>query len=112
MSSLSDINRIAEQVLEGSSGENRAAPASPISSYSLLAPIAICLQIVVEIEYGLKPKILSEDMSDLLCFYLVDVQLSVLMVVAERHNPAHHIPFFFEAATLSRMRSPVTSRSN
>jgi hypothetical protein len=27
-------------------------------------------------------------------------------------TPPIHMPFFFEAATLSRIRSPVTSRSN
>ena len=84
MSSLSDINRIAEKVIEGSSGENRASLASAISSYSLFAPIAICLQVVVEIEDGPKPKILSEDMSDLFGFYLVHMQLSVLMIVEGR----------------------------
>ncbi len=33
-------------------------------------------------------------------------------VVAQREIPPSHMPFFLEAAILSRMRSPVTSRPN
>src|SRR5258707_10425929 len=52
-------------------------------------------------------------MSDRLGFGLVDDELPVLDVVAERGlTPPIHMPFFLEAAILSRMRSPVTSRSN
>jgi hypothetical protein len=33
-------------------------------------------------------------------------------IIGRGTTPPIHMPFFFEAATLSRMRSPVTSRSN
>ena len=39
-------------------------------------------------------------------------QLACFEVVPERYGPPTHIPFFFEAAILSRIRSPVTSLSN
>jgi hypothetical protein len=41
-----------------------------------------------------------------------DDQLAVPPAIPERRHPAHPHPFFFEAAILSRMRSPMTSRSN
>ena len=40
------------------------------------------------------------------------VQRPVLDPVTERDDPPIHMPFFFEAVILSRIRSPVTSRSN
>jgi hypothetical protein len=43
---------------------------------------------------------------------LDDMQRAVLDPVAQGIHAAIHIPFFFEAAILSRIRSPVTSRSN
>ena len=40
-------------------------------------------------------------------------RLAVFDVIAERRHAAHpHAPCFFEAAILSRTRSPITSRSN
>jgi hypothetical protein len=50
MSGPSDVNRIAEQVVEGPPREYRTAMVTPIGSNPLLAAIAICLQVVVEIE--------------------------------------------------------------
>src|SRR5208283_3495953 len=41
-----------------------------------------------------------------------DDKFSFLDVVAERRLPAINMSFPFDAAILSRMRSPVTSRSN
>jgi hypothetical protein len=41
-----------------------------------------------------------------------DDQLAILDRITERGDPAIHIPFFLEAAILSRTRSPMTSRSN
>ena len=43
---------------------------------------------------------------------LHDMQGARLDPVAERTTPPIQMPFFLEAAILSRMRSPVTSRSN
>jgi hypothetical protein len=40
----------------------------------------------------------AKDISDGLGFSLVDDQLPLLHVVAERRIAAHHMPFFFEAA--------------
>ena len=42
----------------------------------------------------------------------VDDERALVGVITERHMPPIDMPFFFEAAILSRMRSPVTSRSN
>src|SRR6516225_1017110 len=41
-----------------------------------------------------------------------DYQLAVLHPIPQRRHSAHPHPFLFEAAILSRMRSPMTSRSN
>jgi hypothetical protein len=51
-------------------------------------------------------------MNDGASFLLVDDKLSVLHVIAKRRQAAHPHAFFLEAAILSRMRSPATSRSN
>ena len=60
----------------------------------------------------LQLRIAPEDVPDRLGLGLVDDELAVRDVVAERRVPPIHMPFCLEAAILSRMRSPVTSRSN
>jgi hypothetical protein len=109
---LSDINRIAEQVVKGSSGENRAASTPPIGSDPLLAPIAIRLEVVVEIEDGSEPKILIEDVPDLFRFCFVDMELSILVVIAKRDNAAHPHALLLRGRDLVANAFPVTSRSN
>src|SRR5206468_268543 len=54
----------------------------------------------------------GEDMAYRLGLGRVDDEGAVGGVITERHIAPIHIPFFFEAAILSRIRSPVTSRSN
>ena len=54
-----------------------------------------------------------KNMAHHLCLVLIDDEI----VDSRRHTltegrPPIHQPFFFDAAILSRMRSPVTSRSN
>ena len=53
-----------------------------------------------------------EDVADGLGFRRIHDQLAICNIVAQRRTPPIHMPFCFEAAILSRMRSPVTSRSN
>ena len=57
-------------------------------------------------------KIEPVEGADDLGLALDDDEGAVLLGKAEGHKPPIHMPFFFEAAILSRMRSPVTSRSN
>ncbi len=57
-------------------------------------------------------KIRSKDVADGCGLALVDNQLSFFRPVAERRHGPIHMAFFLEAAILSRIRSPVTSRSN
>ena len=52
------------------------------------------------------------DMPDRIGFLCIDDELSVDGVKPKRRIAAHPHDFFFEAAILSRIRSPVTSRSN
>ena len=63
--------------------------------------------------HGTKVDIGSEDGAHDLGFFLVDRQgarVILRRLVAKRHSAPIHMPL--EAAILSRMRSPVTSRSN
>jgi len=62
---------------------------------------------------GLERQIAPIDLSDSLGFSFVDDQLAVFDVVAQgRHAAQIHKPFFFDAATLSRTLSLMSSRSN
>jgi hypothetical protein len=55
---------------------------------------------------------LLEDLAHAFGFWLVDDESTVSTVVTEGDDAPIHMPFFFEAATLSRILSPVSSRSN
>src|SRR5271155_3680021 len=61
---------------------------------------------------GFTLEIALEERAHGLGMILDDVQCPVLDPVAQRNHAAHPYPLFFEAAILSRIRSPVTSRSN
>ena len=57
-------------------------------------------------------QIALEDESDRLSLVLPDQELALTHLAAERDDAPDQMPLRFEAAILSRMRSPVTSRSN
>src|SRR5215467_835277 len=54
----------------------------------------------------------AEDRANGFRLVVNDEELAVLCPIPERRHPAHPHPFLFDAAILSRMRSPMTSRSN
>jgi hypothetical protein len=57
-------------------------------------------------------QVAPEDLSYRLRFRLVHDEATLTHLVAERDRPPLHMPFCLEAAILSRIRAPVTSRSN
>jgi hypothetical protein len=59
----------------------------------------------------LEREIVPVDLDNDTGLAVVDGQLAVFHVIPRGGMPPIHMPFSFEAATLSRMRSPVTSRS-
>ena len=54
----------------------------------------------------------SEDLVDGVGLYPVSHQSSVIDIVSQGHRPTIHIPFFLEAAILSRIRGATSRRAN
>jgi hypothetical protein len=54
----------------------------------------------------------AENLPDKFCFLWIWHQPSIFHVIAQRRHSAHPHTFALDAAILSRIRSPVTSRSN
>src|SRR6202045_3901865 len=109
---LAPVNAVLQHQIERTAGKWFATRDPARGACPQLALDAQGLQLVSQppdrAEFGIAAKNEAHDFR--LAFD--DDELAVLRLIAKRRHPPIHIPFFFEAAILSRMRSPMTSRSN
>src|ERR1700757_1245324 len=109
---LASMDPVLQHQIERAAGEWLAAAQTTRCARPQLALDAVGVQLVLQqpdrAEFGITAK--DEAHGFRLAFD--DDELAVLCPIPERRHAPIHIPFFFEAAILSRMRSPMTSRSN
>src|SRR5262249_13012720 len=109
---LADVEAIAQEVEQGALREGHATARAAVRQLAdLCSPIALA-----KVEHqpvdAAEREIATKDHADPLGLLFDDGELAILEFVSQRHLPPTHSPLRLEAATLSRMRSAVTSRSN
>ena len=108
MRDVAAINAVLQHQIKSSAGKLLTPDLGAVSKNPPLALDSRGLKLFLKGAYRLEFHIPPEDMNDSTGFLFIDDQL----VVLSEGRPPIHMPFFLDAAILSRMRSPATSRSN
>jgi len=116
MRNLAKVGAIAQELEESAPAYGLPTHLATTSGFGSLGDNAILHQAAFHLVDRTKLKICQKDMAHGFCLAIVHakpVRSGFREIVSKRNGPPpNHMPFFFEAAILSRSLSPVTSRSN
>lgn len=109
---LAAIEAILQHAVQSASGIDSASSDTASSTGSQLTSDACLLKVLAELRDASEFQVHSIDLLNLLGLTRIHDSLAVPKIVADREDASHPLPLRLEAATLSRILSPVTSRSN
>jgi hypothetical protein len=105
------VDAVLQHEIESAAGQQPTTSLAVVLVDPHFAYDPAAVELLLEGEDGAECGVAPVDVADRLCLALVTTSSCPSRVEA-RGRAAHPTPFFFDAAILSRMRSPVTSRSN
>ena len=112
VANLSDMNRIRQQFIQGFAREAAPSGLDTFPRDPDLRYDPALVEFPAELPDAAKFQVSLIDVPDRLCFGRIDDQPSLRTSYPSGGTPPIHMPLRLEAAILSQMRSPVTSRSN
>ena len=112
MGDLADIDWVREEGVQRPSAEEIASDPVPVAIGTGLGPDTASIEMLLQQPDRSEFQVTGIDGLHGLRLGGDYDQLAVLDLVAKWGTPPIHMPFRLEAAILSRIRSPVTSRSN
>ena len=112
MSDPADVDRVRQDLVDVSTAEQAAAGGAATAIDADRNPNPLSVELLFEAHDVSRLEIAAEQGPHDCCMILDDAQGALLDSEPSGTTPPIQIPFFFEAAILSRIRSPVTSRSN
>src|SRR5262249_28432445 len=112
MGNLTAVNTVLQHQIERPTGEFLAAIFGPIGSHPPLASYPCACKLALKHANRLEREIAWKISITVRASSLLTTSLRSLTSYPRGGMPPIHMPFFLEAAILSRTRSPMTSRSN
>jgi hypothetical protein len=109
---LTQVDPVCEQMEDATASEGNPAAMGTAGAALDLGPPPFHAEQRHDIAHRAQFKVPPEDMADHFGLGRINDEPAVAHVVSKRDVPPIQIPFFFDAAILSRISSPVTSRSN
>src|SRR5262249_27269987 len=109
---LTGVDRVGEQLVDMSTGERPATTLGAVCCRAAHRPQSEAVGLLLDPAHAAEMAIERKQGTHGLGLGRRDGEPSIAHVIAQGYQTAHPHPLRFEAAILSRMRSPVTSRSN
>jgi hypothetical protein len=107
-----DVDRVRQDLIEMPSADQPASGRLAPAIGSSWQPDVLLIQSDLEPHDAADLEIAPKEIAHEDGMLLDDMERPIVDPIAERDHAAHPDAFLLEAAILSRMRSPVTSRSN